>query len=208
LRRALGVLAPIACLPLAACATGPSWKEEVVMFDGSKVIVERQAILGNVLDQELSDVRHGPPVKGNRLRAPTSNGAWSETWEAMGLGPQAIGRVRGSWYLSATPMLCEDYDKWGRPVPPYVFFTYSGNRWQRITVDEFPSEITRRNLTYPGSYDHRQAAGTGFISVERAKLLNPRLPDYINNVYRSGTIYEWDDCRQRLEVLDRNRKPK
>jgi hypothetical protein len=192
-------------LPLAGCASGPAWKEEVVMFDGSKVVVERTAILGNALDQELSDVRHGAPVKGNTLRVPMQAGVSSATWEAMGLYPQALGRVRGSWYLSATPMSCGDYDKWGRPVPPYVFFQYSGESWQRITVEQFPSEITRRNLTYAGSYDHRQAAGTGFISAGQARLLNPSLPDSINSIRLGGSIERWEDCRRRLEVLDRNK---
>lgn len=179
------------------------------MFDGSKVVMERQVILGNVLDQEFSDVRHGPPVKGNILRSPLAGGKWTAKWEALGLYPQAIGRVGGAWYLSATPIRCDGYDKWGRPVPPYVFFKYSDQQWQRITVEEFPAEITRRNLTYPGSYDHRMAAaGTGFISAEKAKLLNPGVPDYLNRIYRSGAVFEWDDCKRRLEVLDRQKKPK
>jgi hypothetical protein len=185
-------------LPVTGCASGPTWKEEVVMFDGSKAVVERQVILGNVLDQEFSDIRHGPPVKGNTLRSPLADGTWTAEWEALGLNPQAIGRVGGAWYLSATPMLCGDYDKWGRPVPPYVFFKYAGTAWQRIEVDEFPREIAARNLTYPGSYDHRTAVATGFISAEKAKLLDPVLPDYLNNIYRSGTKGVevcWEDFR-------------
>ncbi len=202
-----GFLAVLAlAVPLSGVAAGPAWKEEVVMFDGAKVVVEREVIHGHLLDQEFSDIRHGPPVKGNRLRVPLAEGGWSVSWEAMGLNPQAIGRVGGTWYLAATPMLCGDYDNWGRPVPPYVFFRYVGKEWQRIGLEEFPAEIGRRNLTYAGSYDHQQAAATGFISADKAKLLNTRLPDYINNIYRSGTVYEWDDCRRRLEVLDRNRR--
>lgn len=194
-------LAALLCgLPLAGCASGPSWKEEVVMFDGSRAVVERTVVLGNVMDQELSDVGHGPPVKGNTLRVPMSAGAWSAKWEAMGLNPQAVGIVGGTWFLSATPMLCGDYDKWGRPVPPYVFFKYADNSWQRITVDQFPSEIRSRNLTYAGSYDQRQAAATGFISANQARLLNPGLPDSVRTIYRSGTNGVelcWEDFRLR-----------
>jgi hypothetical protein len=98
-------------------------------------------------------------------------------------------------------MLCGDYDKWGRPVPPYVFFKYSGEAWQRITVEQFPPEITSRNLTYAGSYDQRQAAGTGFISADQARLLNPGLPDYIRNIFRTGTK-GFDECRKYLDVRD------
>ncbi len=192
-------------LPQAGCASGPAWNEEVVMFDGSRAVVARTVILGNVLDQELSDVRHGPPVKGNTIRVPISAGALSSIWEGVGLSPQAVGRVGGKWFLSATLRSCADYDKWGRPIPPYVFFMYSDELWQRIGVEDFPPEIARRNLTYPGSYDHRQAAATGFISHEQARLLNPRLSDDINRILRNGTVEEWEDCRRRLEVLDRNK---
>jgi hypothetical protein len=45
--------------------TGPTWKEEVLMYDGNKVVVERQHIMGNVLDQELSQASYGKPVKGS-----------------------------------------------------------------------------------------------------------------------------------------------
>lgn len=178
------------------------------MFDGSKAVVERQVILGNLLDQEVSDIRHGRPVTGNVLRSPLADGKWTAKWEALGLNPQAIGRVGGTWYLSATPMLCEDYDKWGRPVPPYVFFKYFGEQWQRIPVDGFPAEITARNLTYPGSHDHRMAAASGFISVAQGKLLNPILPNHVNNIYRSGTVFEWEDCTRRLEAVDRRKERK
>jgi hypothetical protein len=198
-------------LPQAGCASGPAWKEEVVMFDGSKAVVARTVILGNVLDQEVSDVRHGPPVKGNTLRVPMAAGAASATWEAMGLNPQAVGRVGGIWYLSASPMLCSDYDKWGRPVPPYVFFKYAGDSWQRITVEQFPPEITRRNLTYAGSYDHRQAVSTGFISIDQARLLNPGLPDYIRTIYRSGTKGVeacWEDLKFQDAARERQERPR
>ena len=207
-RRSSWAVALVLSLPVTGCASGPTWKEEVVMFDGSKAVVERQQVLGNPLDRELSDITLGAPVKGNILKVPLSAGKWTSRWEAMGLNPQAVGLIAGIWYISATPKLCDDYDKWGRPIPPYVFFKYAGNAWQRITVEDFPAEITRRNLTYPGSGSHRSAAATGFISADQAKLLNPGLPDYVNNIYRSGMIFEWDDCKRRLEVLDRNKKPR
>jgi len=192
-------------LPVTGCASGPTWKEEVVMYDGSKAVVERQQVLGNPLDRELSDITLGAPVKGNILRAPLSAGEWTSQWEAIGLNPQAVGLVAGNWYISATPRRCDGYDKWGRPVPPYAFFKYAGNAWQRITVEEFPAEITRRNLTYPGSGSHRSAVANGYISAEQAKLLNPRLPDYVNNIYRSGTKGV-EDCWHYFQLQERARR--
>jgi hypothetical protein len=193
-------------MPLAGCASGPSWKEEVITFSGERMVIERQVIEGALLDQQPSNIRFGPPIKGNVLRAPLPGGNWTTKWEALGLDPQAIGRVGDATYLSATPMLCGDYDKWGRPVPPYVFFRYVGTEWQRIQVEDFPAAISKRNLTYAGSQPHREAVSTGFISAEQGKLLNPGLSDAENNILRTGPVFGWDDCRRRLEVLDRKRK--
>jgi hypothetical protein len=205
MRRFWWVVALALGLPVTGCASGPTWKEEVVMFDGSKAVVERQQVLGNPLDRELLDITLGAPVKGNILRVPLSAGKWTSRWEAMGLNPQAVGLIAGIWYISATPKLCDDYDKWGRPIPPYVFFKYAGTAWQRITVEDFPAEVSRRNLTYPGSGNHRSAVASGYISAEQAKLLNPGLPDYVNNIYRSG-LAGFDRCKRRLEALDANRQ--
>lgn len=189
---------------LAGCASGPSWDEEVVMFDGTRAVVKRGTILGNPLDREFSDVGLGRPLKGNTLRAPVSEWRSTATWEAMGLNPQSINRVGGVWYLSATPMLCGDYDTWGRPAPPYVFFRYSGDAWQGIGVEEFPPQIVKRNLSYYNSRSHRMPIGGGYLSAERASELDYGLPDYINNIYRSGTKGV-DGCREYLDVRDRTR---
>ncbi|PZP50676.1 MAG: hypothetical protein DI596_14980 [Azospira oryzae] len=60
--------------------------------------------------------------------------------------PLAVGLKDGVACLAASPRTCPDYDRWGRPVPPYVFFKYQDGVWQRITVDEFPEDIGKANL--------------------------------------------------------------
>ncbi|MCX7893692.1 MAG: hypothetical protein N2544_15165 [Burkholderiales bacterium] len=59
------------------------------------------------------------------------------------------------------PKLCDDYDRWGRPVPPYVFFRFDGLAWRRIEVEAFPKEIARLNLSIAGTDDHRAAVAAG-----------------------------------------------
>lgn len=201
---ALAVL--VLALPLAGCAAGPTWKEEVVMFDGSKVVVERQQTLGNPLDRELSEVSLSrPPVTGNLLRVPLAGGGWSPQWDGSGLNPLALGRVGGDYYLAAMPKLCDNYDKWGRPVPPYVFFRFDGKAWQRIDVEAFPKEITKLNLSIAGTDDHRAAVASGYVAAERLPMLNYRLPDYVNNIYRSGTKGV-EDCLHYFQLQERARK--
>lgn len=177
-----------------------------MLLEGTKVVVEREQILGSRLDRELSDITLGPPVRGNILRAPLPTGGWTLEWKALGLDPQAIERVLGVWYLSATPMRCDGYDNWGRPVPPYVFFKYTGDAWQRISGEAFPAEIAKRNLTYWGSGAHRSAVAGGYISAEHALKVSPGigLPDYVNNVYRSGTKGV-EACWEDFKLQDRAR---
>ena len=174
------------------------------MYDGSKVVVERKQILGSRFDQELSQFSSFRPVKGNIIRVPLSEDHWSNEWEAMGLSPLALGRKGGLYYLAAKPKLCDDYDQWGRPVPAYVFFRYSGEEWQRISVEQFPSEITSTNLSQPGSGASEAAIAKGYIKAEEVLAVNSGLADYASNIYRSG-LKGFADCRMRLEVLDRNR---
>jgi hypothetical protein len=188
----------------SGCAFGPSWNEQVTLLDGSKVIVKRQTIVGSRFDRVVQDIRLPPPTRGNILYVPLLNEGWTSKWETMGLHPLAIDLVDGSWFLAAIPMLCEDYGKWGRPTPPYVFFKYFNETWERIPVDQFPSVIVRRNLTI-GSHEQRYVGRSGYVSADHGRGLNPVFPKHINNIIRSGAVYEWDDCRARLEVIDRNR---
>lgn len=206
-RKVKTALVALLCgLSLAGCASGRAWKEEVVMFDGRKVVVERQQTLGNPLDRELSEVSLSrPPVTGNFLRVPLNNGGWSPIWEGPGLNPLALGKVGPDYFLAAWPVRCHNYDKWGRPVPPYVFFRFDGHAWQRVNVDAFPKEIDRLNMSLPGTDAHRAAVASGYVSAEGVPMLNFGAPDYIRTIKRAGTAGV-EDCLHYFELQQRARK--
>lgn len=200
------VMAALAAVTSSAgCAgTGPTWKEEVLMYDGTRVVVERQQILGNLLDQELSQAGHGRPVKGNVLRVPLRGNQWTAKWEAVGLNPLALGRQDGTFYLAAKPRLCGDYDNWGRPVPPYLFFRYDRTEWKRISMSEFPLEISKTNLSQGGGGASEEAIARGHINAEEVFLINGPLADYAKNIYRSG-VRGVESCLEDFKFFDRHK---
>lgn len=139
---------------LNACAVLPaigadSWKEEVLLHDGQKIIVDRTTQRGG---------RHEVGQKGNyiaqSLRFTLPGASQTIEWQdnrGEDLGnssflPMVLDIAKGTPYLVASPMGCLSYNKWGRPNPPYVVFKYDANTWQRIPLQELPLDIKTPNL--------------------------------------------------------------
>jgi hypothetical protein len=161
---------------MSACAS-TSWKEEVLLHDGSKIIVERSQTYGG-----RHEIGQPSPIKEHTITfaMPRTNKTitWvSEYGEDLGrtnFNLLAVHILNDTPYLVASPNLCLSYNKWGRPNPPYVFFKYDGSAWQRIQLSEFPIEFKTINVmisTY-GYGDADRAVTSGFISAESVKKLN------------------------------------
>ena len=113
---------------------GTSWKEEVLLHDGQKIIVKRSQDYGG-----RHEPGKGAPVKEHTITftLPHSNNklSWtSEYGDDLGrtnFNLLALHVLNGTPYLVVEPNLCLSYNKWGRPNPPYVF-KYDGKAWQRI----------------------------------------------------------------------------
>jgi hypothetical protein len=139
---------------LAACAALPangadSWKEEVLLHDGQKIIVERsQTYKGR------SEPGQPAPIGEHTIRfsLPGSGKAinWTSEYGAdigrTDFNLSALHVKNGTPYVIAEPNLCLSYNKWGRPNPPYVVFRYDGNAWQRVTFEALPAEFTTVNV--------------------------------------------------------------
>ena len=128
---------------------GDSWKEEVLLHDGQKIIVERSQSYGG-----WSEPGQSGPIKEHTIRfaLPGSNKTitWiSEYGEDLGranFNLLAVHVLNGIPYVVASPNLCLSYNKWGRPNPPYVFFKHDGIAWQRIALEAFPAEFKTINV--------------------------------------------------------------
>lgn len=184
---------------------GDSWKEEVLLHDGSKIIVKRSQSYGG---------RHEPgqssPVKEHTITfaLPDSGKAISFTSEygedvgRANFNLLALHILNSIPYLVVEPNLCLSYNKWGRPNPPYVFFKYDGKTWQRIPLSELPTEFKAINLIANNGREEdikRLASQLGYVTAEDVKKINSSLtqPEYktiLREPVKPGSYGSSVDC--------------
>jgi hypothetical protein len=159
---------------------GDSWKEEVLLHDGSKMAITRSQTYGG-----RREIGQPPPIKEHTVIFTLPNTdktiRWtSEYGEDLGrtnFHLLAVHVLHGTPYVVAEPNLCLSYNKWGRPNPPYVFFKYDGAAWQRIPLEEFPVEFKTMNVAI--SLDRRyvqEMVKRGVTTVEQIQQRNRELP--------------------------------
>jgi len=155
---------------------GDSWKEEVLLHDGSKIIVERSQSYGG-----RHEIGQSPPIKEHTISFMLPNTKETITWTSE--YGEDIGRtnffllavhvLNGTPYIVASPNSCLSYNKLGRPNPPYVFFKYDGKAWQRIPLEEFPAEFQTINVALDIlGREVKNLVSLGVVSSEKIKELN------------------------------------
>lgn len=174
---------------------GDSWKEEVLLHDGSKLIVKRSQSYGG--RQEIGQSR---PIKEHTIsftlpgsnKAVTWTSEYSEDVGRANFNLLAVHLLNGVPYIVAAPNLCPSYNKWGRPNPPYVFFKYDGKAWQRIPLEAFPVEFKTVNVALGiRGRDGEELFSSGLVSAEKIKELNSdvRQPEY-KTILREPLVQE------------------
>lgn len=176
-------LGMILTMGVSMSACSDSWKEEVLLHDGSKFIVERMVDRGG-----RHEIGQQPPIKDQSLtfNLPATNEpiTWkSEFAEDVGFAefaPLLLDVTQGAAYIVTTPVGCLSYNKWGRPNPPYVVFKYQGKAWNRIMLQELPAELRTPNIIFGSPDTHVKKLGTRFVTVEAVKKINSSLrqPEY------------------------------
>ena len=163
---------------------GTSWKEEVLLHDGKKIIVERSQTYGG-----RHEIGQPQPIKEHTIffTLPHSNkpltwtSEYSEDLGRTNFNLLAVHVLNGTPYIVASPNLCLSYNKWGRPNPPYVFFKYDGKAWQRIPLEEFPVEFKAINVAIGvRGYEGEELVSMGLVPAEKIKELNSdvRQPEF------------------------------
>lgn len=128
---------------------GDSWKEDVLLHDGQRIVVKRSQTYGG-----RSEIGQGGAISGQKLSftLPSSNKTITFKDEySVDIGGRnflllALHVLNGTPYVVVQTVGCFADNKWGRPSPPYLFFKSDGKAWQRISVAEFPIEFTAINL--------------------------------------------------------------
>lgn len=137
---------------------GTSWKEEVLLHDGNKIVVERSQSYGG-----RHEIGQASPIKEHTVsftlpgssKTISFTSEYSEDVGRANLDLLALHVLGGIPYIVASPAGCLAYNKWGRPNPPYVFFKYDGKEWQRIPLSELPAEFKTVNLDFGMPWDMR-----------------------------------------------------
>ncbi len=126
---------------------GTTWKEEVRLHDGSLLVVERSFHL-----KGRHEIGQSPPIGEQSIafNLPGTDKAivWKDEYSKE-LGRAnfvlvALHIFNGVPYLITTANGCLSSNKWGRPNPPYVIFKYKEKKWERIGLNDLPSELRTR----------------------------------------------------------------
>lgn len=154
---------------MSAYSATMNWKEEVLLHDGSKIIVTRTVERGG-----RHEIGQKPPYKEQSLTFTMPGTNQTITWvdhysEDIGSAsflPMLVDVYQGSAYLVADTMGCLSYNKWGRPNPPYVIFKYEGKEWKRISLQELPAGIKTPNLIFSMPDIEVEKIGKSFVTAE------------------------------------------
>ena len=183
---------------------GDSWKEEVRLHDGSKIVVERSQSYGG-----RHEIGQSSPIKEQSITFTVPN--TSKTIEFKSEYGEDIGRanfkllalhiLNGTPYIVTAPNLCPSYNKWGRPNPPYVFFRYDSMAWKRIALEELPTEFNEINLVVNSKGEEKLLTAQSIVTAELVKKLNGELeqPEYktiLREVVKPGSLGSSVNCEK------------
>ena len=128
-----------------------SWKEEVLLHDGSKIIAERSYNLGGYPTIDSRERKSLDETVTFTIPGSNKKIIWKTDFKDSAPEPNSLNLlvldvVKGVPYIAAYPAGTIAHNKWGSPNPPYVFFKYDGKLWQRISLEEFPAELVKTNV--------------------------------------------------------------
>jgi hypothetical protein len=180
---------------------GDSWKEEVLLHDGQKIIVERSQTYGGRSEPGQSG---SGPIKEHTIRFTLPGTNQSITWTSeysteagrTNFNLLAVHVLKGVPYVVTEPNLCLSYNKWGRPNPPYVFFKYEDNTWQRIPLEQLPVEFKTINVAHNTlGQDAQDLVRMGLVPVERIKAMNRSSNPVYREILREALPASGQGCR-------------
>jgi hypothetical protein len=173
---------------------GTNWKEEVLLHDGSKIIVKRSQSYGG-----RHEIGQGGSIREQEITftLPNTNktlifkSEFSEDIGGRNFDLLALHILNGTPYIVAQPVGCLAENKWGMPNPPYVFFKHDGKEWQRIPLSEFPAEFKTINLVAETKNDEKIITSQPIVSAELVNKLNGELtqPEY-HSILREPVKHE------------------
>ena len=133
---------------LTACSQ-TSWKEEVLLHDGTIITAQRAYKLGGKPGFDATE--RVPLDETVTFNLPNSKSiVWKNDFRDTVPEPNSLNHFRfdilaGTPYLATYPAGCIAYNKWGRPNPPQVLLKYEAGQWQRIALAELPTVLINKS---------------------------------------------------------------
>lgn len=178
--RPVTTLLALAAALLAGCAggvlgLGNGWREEVELHDGRKIVVERSQTYGG-----RHEIGQGAPIRTQEIEFTVPGtgkryhfkSEYSEDVGRVNLKAVALHIKDDVPYLVTVPNLCNAYNRWGRPNPPYVIFKHDGQEWTRIPLSELPAEFKTINLAVDTKNEEARFRERGVFSAEQVRKFN------------------------------------
>lgn len=160
-----------------------SWKEEVLLHDGSKIIATRTVKRGG-----RHEIGQESPIKEQSLSFTMPGTNESVVWQdkftddigGANFLPMLLEVGKDTAYLVVHPMGCLSHNKWGRPNPPYVVVRYQGKAWTRIELSELPIEFKTPNLIFSSPDHEAKKVGKPVVPADTIRALYEayRQPEY------------------------------
>ncbi len=181
-----------------------SWKEEVLLHDGSKIIAERYYNLGGYPAIESQERAALDVTVTFDLPGANKKITWKTDYDNSQPEPNSLNLIRldvvkGVPYIATYPAGCIAYNKWGRPNPPQILFKYANEQWQRITLAELPPELIG---THANVIVGKPAAKLlkSFYTVEGVNAVNHDIstPEY--KTVLKEPVKNWAGCPELVRV--------
>lgn len=175
---------------VSGCAAGflgignsASWKEEVLLHDGSKIIVERWQKHGG-----RHELGQNPGISDQSITFTIPDIDKTIKWKdkysveigSCNFNLVSLHILKNTPYIITTACGCLSYNKWERPNPPYIIFKFENDEWKRMNLAELPMEFKNINITIDTVNDEEELVKQAFVSAEMVQKLNESLkqPEY------------------------------
>lgn len=135
----------------ACSSSSMTWKEEVLLHDGRKIVVKRSYNLGGYPTIDSRERQALDEIVTFALPGSDKVILWKMDFRDFVEEPNSLNLlildiVNNTPYIATYPAGCIAYNKWKRPNPPYIFFKYDGKKWKRIPLEEFPEKLSQSNV--------------------------------------------------------------
>jgi hypothetical protein len=170
-----------------ASSESVSWKEEVLLHDQTKMVVERsqkytdrRMMVGT--ERTITEESWIFQIPGAQNKVTWSTG-FARPPESSCLMLMHVNFLNDVPYIATSPAGTLAYNHWGRPNPPYVFFKHDGKDWQRVALADYPTQFVDSNVVVGDRGEAAKLNGTT-LTIDQVKTANRLLDSYMRQVVR------------------------